>query len=504
MTKNYLILDILEKTARRRPEKNGVIDAWGSCTYRQLAGMSQRVGSGLLNWVDPGKPVGIFMEKGINALTAFFGSVYAGGCYVMLSPQLPAPRLAQMAHVLELKVVIADDQTWEKASEIFSGQKIFNINDLKAETENQKGLALIRKNMLDTDPLYIMFTSGSSGVPKGVAVSHRSVMDFIDTFTGLFHISASDVIGNQAPFDFDVSVKDIYSAVKTGAKLVIIPRRLFSNPSGLLDFICSHKVTTMIWAVSALCLVTTFHGLDYKIPETVGKIMFSGEVMPWKHLKSWMDHLPDTVFVNLYGPTEITCNCTYHVVERNRDYSRGLPIGRPFPNKGVFLLDEQNREIKEAGKVGEICVRGTDLALGYFNAHEATKKSFVQNPLNKAYPETIYRTGDLGCLDDFFDIYFCGRKDFQVKYMGHRIELEEIERAIHNVPGVSRCCCVFDEKKSRLYGFYTGTISKGELSVKLKEKLPAFMIPTSLKWVEGMPLTPNGKTDRKALASGII
>ena len=401
-------------------------------------------------------------------------------------------------------MIIADDKTMEMAENIFPGQKIFNIRDLREEPENTRRLALIRKKMLDTDPLYIMFTSGSSGIPKGVAVSHRSVIDFIETFTGLFHIEASDVIGNQAPFDFDVSVKDIYSAIKTGARLVIIPRGLFSNPTGLLDYICDHRVTTMIWAVSALCLVTAFHGLDYKVPALVNKIMFSGEVMPWKHLKTWMDALPDAVFVNLYGPTEITCNCTYHIVERERDYSRGLPIGRAFPNKGVLLLDEDNREIRAFGQTGEICVRGTGLALGYYNAPLATKKSFVQNPTNSAYPETIYRTGDLGFMDDAGDLYFCGRKDFQIKYMGHRIELEEIEQAIHNVPGVSRCCCVFDEKKSRLYGFYTGTIEKGELALKLKEKLPAFMIPTALRLVEAMPLTPNGKTDRKALASQMM
>lgn len=209
--------------------------------------------------------------------------------------------------------------------------------------EDQSQLAAIRAAMIDTDPLYVNFTSGSTGLPKGVLVSHRSVLDFIDVFTDAFSFTQTDRIGNQAPFDFDVSVKDIYGALKAQATLVIIPRRLFSRPKELLDFLCEHKVTTLVWAVSALCLISTFHGLDYRTPDTVSKVLFSGEVMPLKHLKTWMEHLPKAQFVNLYGPTEITCNCTHHILDRERDYQGGIPIGRPFPNEEVFLLDGEDR-----------------------------------------------------------------------------------------------------------------------------------------------------------------
>lgn len=493
------VLEYLERAAARYPDKIAVIDENGSCTYEELLGQSRRIGSALEGQVKRRAPVAVLMEKSIDTLSVFFGIQYAGGFYVLLNPELPEARLAQVQSVLQAEAVICDENTYELANVLFPAEAIWRIEACKNQEIAYERLAGIRRTALDTDPLYANFTSGSTGTPKGVLVSNRSVLDFIGVFTDCFDISSEDVIGNQAPFDFDVSVKDIYSAMKTGATLVLIPRQLFSNPVGLLDFICCHEITTMIWAVSALCLITAFHGLEYKTPQTVNKVLFSGEVMPLKHLRSWMEHLPRARFVNLYGPTEITCNCTYHIIDRARDYERGIPIGQAFPNEEVFLLDDGDQVILEPETAGEICVRGTALALGYYRAPEQTAAAFVQNPLNNCYPEPIYRTGDLGVYDETGDLFFSGRKDFQVKHMGHRIELEEIERAIHNTPGVERCCCIFDEKKSKLYGFYIGALDKKELYTALKEKLPVFMIPGALRRKENLPVTANGKIDRKAL-----
>ena len=254
----------------------------------------------------------------------------------------------------------------------------------------------------------------------------------------------------------------------------------------------------MIWGSIRIMSDQYFHGLDYRTLRA-SESMFSGEVMPPKHLKAWMEHLPEADFINLYGPTEITCNCTYHRIDRNRDYSEGVPVGCAFPNEHVFLLDDNNQEVTKPGIAGEICVRGTALALGYYRMPEQTAEHFVQNPLNHCYPELIYRTGDLGRYNEQGEILFGGRKDYQVKYMGHRIELEEIERAMENIEGISRACCIFDEKKSKLYGFYMGEMEKKELHHLMSSNLPPFMVPGALRKVEQMPLTKNGKTDRRAL-----
>ena len=496
------ILEYLERSAQLYPEKPALVDEQQSITFAQALENSRRVGSSLALSLAKGQPAAVYMEKSVENLCAFWGIVYAGGFYVSFNTQLPTSRLQQMQSVLQAPFVITDEEHRAALEEVFPPHRILLYQDLVKSTVDRALLAQIRQRHVDTAPLYANFTSGSTGVPKAVVVGHRSTLDFIDHFCPIFSITQKDVIANQAPFDFDVSVKDIYSALATGATLVLVPRPLFSQPQQLLDFLCEHRATTLIWAVSALCLITTVHGLDYRTPETVNKVLFSGEVMPAKHLKIWMEHLPRAQFVNLYGPTEITCNCTYHIIDRERSYPDGIPMGQAFPNEDVFLLDGDDQLVTSPNVVGEVCVRGSALALGYYRNPDQTAAAFPNNPLNPCYPERIYRTGDLARYSTLGELHFCGRKDFQIKHMGHRIELEEIERAVSNLPGVHRCCCVFHSEKHRLYAFYQGELTSKELRLQLLPTLPPYMIPNVFRQVDQFPLNKNGKIDRTLLMKG--
>lgn len=493
------ILEALEQTAKNYPDKIAFADENSSCTYRQLVERAKCLGTAFAEQGKRKCPIPVFMEKGVDTIAVFMGTVYAGNFYVLIDIKQPKNRIEQILNVLECDYVLTSEQYMPEWERLEIPAEILKLEELEENRLDENILEEIAKQRLDIDPLYGIFTSGSTGVPKGVVVSHRSVIDFISCFTEIFQITERDVIGNQAPWDFDVSVKDIYSAIFTGATVQIIPRRMFSFPIQLLDFLMEREVTTLIWAVSALCIITTLKGFEYRIPEKIQKVMFSGESMPIKHLNLWKKYLPNATYVNLYGPTEITCNCTYYIVDREFETGETLPIGQAFPNEHVFLLTEDNHEVIIPEEAGEICVSGTALALGYYNNPEQTARVFVQNPLNKKYPEVIYRTGDLGWYDADGNLYFKCRKDFQIKHMGHRIELGEIEAVMNAVNEISRCCCLFDEKKNKIVAFYEGEIVKRELKKKMGEKLPMFMLPNVFFAVESLPLTKNGKIDRKSL-----
>ncbi len=497
------VLEWLETAAQACPDKLAVADESTRLTFAELEAKARAIGSALAGCVHAGEAVALYAEKSADVLAAMLGTAYAGGFYSLIDTRQPKVRVEAILAALSPAAVITDAAHAEAATEMLAGTGYgaLMLEELAACPADDAALAAARAAAIDTDPLYCNFTSGSTGTPKGVLVSHRSVIDFIPVFCSTLGIGADDVIANQAPFDFDVSVKDIYSMLCARASMHIIPREYFSTPTRLMDYLCDREATTLIWAVSAMCFVSIMNGFGYRLPEKVSKVMFSGEVMPPKQLRIWQKWLPDATYVNLYGPTEITCNCTYHVIDREYANDEVIPMGKPFANERVFLLDEDGALVTEPGEQGEICVSGTALGLGYLGDAERTAASFCQNPLNKRWLEPIYRTGDLGRFDEDGNLVYVSRKDHQIKHMGHRIELGDIEAAAMGVDGVERTCCLYDSRRKKLRLFYVGSIEKDALAEQLHALLPSFMVPNAIRQIDAMPLTKNGKIDRNALAN---
>lgn len=280
------VLEYLEQSAKMYPDKIAVKDTACSYTYEQLQNKAKYMGACLAKQTTPRHPVCVFADKSADTLAVFFGIVYAGCFYTLVDPSFPEARIQSMLSVLQPDVIVDGSDASEKLTACGYTENVVRMETLTqgmdseciGSDENQ--LQQIRESMIDTDPLYCNFTSGSTGTPKGVLVAHRSVLEFIDRFTEIFDITEADVIGNQAPFDFDVSVKDIYSAMKMGATLVVIPKAYFMFPNSVVDMLDENHVTTLIWAVSALCLLNRLHGLKHKVPADINKILFSGEAMP--------------------------------------------------------------------------------------------------------------------------------------------------------------------------------------------------------------------------------
>ena len=488
------VLEYLENSAKKFPDKVAFADETKQMTYAQVLCKARSAGTSIARRVPPRTSVAVLGPKSADTLCIFLACVYAGCFYVPLNPQHPAARREQILSTLGTPFLWAAEECRSLIPDSFPQERLL----VGGEKEDDALLESIRRGHIDTDPLYVLFTSGSTGTPKGIAVSHRSVIDFIEEFVPLFGIGEDEVFGNQAPFDFDVSVKDIYSSLKAGATVQILPKRLFSFPAMLVDHLIERKVTTLVWAVSALCILSTLGAFSYKVPQNIRKVLFSGEVMPVNQLNEWKKALPDAMFVNLYGPTEITCNCTYYILGKGTFSGKTLPVGRPFPNERVFLLGEGDAPVP-AGYTGEICVSGTALSLGYYNAPEETARAFVQNPFNRSFPETVYKTGDLGYFDKEGNLCFVGRKDFQIKYQGHRVELSEIENALLACKNVRRAICLFDADAEKIWAFYQGEAEPSALRVALRSRLPSYMVPFRCVSLGSFPLTENGKADRRKL-----
>lgn len=426
-------------------------------------------------------------------------AAYSGNFYTPVDVDMPKKRVQKILEVLDPKAIITSSELADTLQSYgYEGNMVIFEEAARGEIL-EKSIAAIQRKCIDTDILYVLFTSGSTGTPKGVAVCHRSVFDYIDWVTSCFHITEEDSFGNQASFYFDNSVLDIYSAIKTGAVCHIIPKRLFSQPVRLLEFLKERRISTIFWVPSAMILVSRLKALrNVDVSGSLKRILFAGEVMPNKQLNIWRTYLPNALYTNLYGPTEITVDCTCYIVDREFLDDEPLPIGFPIPNSDVLILDAEDRLVTGDGR-GELCARGTSLALGYYNNPEKTREAFAQNPLNPHVPELIYRTGNIVKYNERGELIYLARKDFQVKHLGHRIELGEIETAVSSVEGVELCCCLYDDEHQKIVLYLDKPLEKTYIKEKISQLLPEYMLPNKIECLDGFPLNANGKIDRVVL-----
>lgn len=491
------VIEYLVNSAAKYPQKSAVQDSTGSITFSELLRSAFVIADVIKVQGLWRSPIGVYIPKGCHMVQAFAGINMSGNFYVPLDTKSPDTRIQSILKVLESEAIITD-KAHEQQVRQMCDKVVFVIEDVLeneplADADANQYLA----DQIDTDPVYAIFTSGSTGTPKGVVISHRGVIDYIDWAVGRFGFTSDAVIGNQAPFYFDNSTLDIYLMYATGATLDIIPEVHFTFPAQLVDYMNEHKISFVFWVPYALINVANYDVLKDQEMPYLKDIFFAGEVMPNKHLNYWRKYLPHCRYANLYGPTEITVDCTYYEVDREFADDEPLPIGKACRNSGVLILTDQKREAG-VNEEGELCVRGSSLALGYYNDWEKTQQAFIQNPLNKHYPETIYCTGDIVYRNERGEIMYVGRKDSQIKHNGYRIELGEIENAILASKLVDNCCATYDFNNKKIVLFYQAEkeVSKGEFRKGVANRIPRYMIPTDYYREDALKQNGSGKIDR--------
>ena len=496
------LIELFEETADKYPHKIAVIDKDRDITFCDLRDKAMTLAQKIINGgIGQNKPVAVFLDKSIESVFANLGIIYSGNFYMNLDIKTPAERISNILKLVEPYYIISTSKQIKSIAGIIpEAIRVILLDEEDWEEEVDKKAILGKlSTIIDTDPSCIINTSGSTGTPKGVVLNHKSFFDFIEWALDTFKFDENLVMGSLSPLVFDIYSFELCMLMAKASTLVVLPSNLAAFPAKILDLLEQHKVNFLFWVPTIMVNIANMDLLStYKL-EHLKTVWFAGEVFPTKQFNYWHHHLPQVTFANLYGPIEITLDCTYYIVDKNIPDEQPLPIGIPCRNTDILILDGDDKAVKEPYKEGELCVRGTSLAMGYYNNPEKTAAAFVQNPLNKSYPELIYRTGDIVCYDEDGLIMFKGRKDNIVKHLGYRTDLGEIEHVIINtLKLVKNGCVVYHQAAKEITLIYEAEqeIPASDFRKKIGQALPKYMIPTVYRHVDLLQRNTNGKIDR--------
>lgn len=514
-----LLQDWVTEQAARRPGAAAVVLDRDVLSYGSLASISDRVANLLHSrGCAPGDRVCLLMPKTPLAIASIIGIYKAGCVYVPLDPTSPAARLAAIVRACEATWTIAAGPVAETIGALYGEQGIGDALKVAWFDPVQPGAISVAASWRDAcrapaaamprvrsdSAAHILFTSGSTGVPKGVVITHENVIAFVDWAVRHFAIDASDRVSGHSPLAFDLSVFDIFGAFAAGAELHLVPERCRMLPQRLADWVRESRLTQWFSVPAVLNYMAKFDVVrDGDFP-SLRRVMWCGEVLPTPSLIYWMKRLPHARFSNLYGPTETTIASSYHTVDACPiDETAEIPIGRPCDGEGLVVLDAAGHPVRP-GITGDLYIKGIGLSPGYWRNPQATRNAFV---IDAASRERMYRTGDRARLGDDGLFYYAGREDAQVKSRGYRIEIGEIEAALNAVKalreaavtavpssgfeGVVLCCSYVPQPNL--------PVTPAALRAEVSRWLPPYMIPSRWKAYAQLPRNATGKIDRTRL-----
>ena len=522
----FLLHQLVSESALRYPDREAVICKERVLTFAELERESNKVAHLLLSLhIAKGDRVGLHLDRGIEAIIAACGVLKTGATYVPIDPASPARRVSYIVEKCEIKTLVTSQDKLSKLEKAFPETVPFTYIVLMDETEtipsvlkpaqlmtrrsvsDELGKSAPQVNIIDTDIAYILFTSGSTGNPKGVMLSHQNSLTFVNSTCSFFDIQKEDRFSNIAPLHFDMSIFDIFVAFKAGACVIVIPEAVAMFPAKLAEYIAEKRISVWNSVPSALSLLATYNNLDSCDLSSLRLILFAGELFPLKYLRRLQDALPGARFCNMYGQTEANSSTYYWVDRLSLEEKSVLPIGKSLPNFEVFALDEKGALIDEPGKEGELYVRASTVALGYWGEPEKTENAFVRNPLRPELRERVYKTGDLVHLDFDGNYVFSGRKDHMIKSRGYRIEIGEIETVLCSHPEIRKAVVIPIPDEligNRLLAVVEplamDKLTRDDVLKFCMAQLPKYMVPETVQFRECLPMTSSGKVDRKKLS----
>jgi D-alanine--poly(phosphoribitol) ligase subunit 1 len=505
----YLVQQYFSQSAQKYPNKPAVTCDDVVLTYSALEQFSNAFARHIKEaGVGAGTLVPFFMKKSANSVKAFLSILKADAAYVPIDVNSPAQRLESILKACNARVIIVDNASCAQATAwlAHSDIRIINVDAFSGGDTSP----LDYKN-LSIDLAYVLFTSGSTGVPKGVMIPHQAIIDYIDFCVDTYKITAEDQISNHAPLYFDNSTFDIYTAFKAGATLHLVHEEINAVLPFLVKWLSERKISVFFCVPSVLTMLLKSRRLKTDSFPALRHLLAAGEVLPPAVLAEWMKLYPHVQFTNMYGPTEITVDCTYYTIKTCPQADcTSISIGKARPNMELLIRTESGDIIRNpvAGTEGELLVRGLSVSYGYLGDETRTQQAFIQNPHVSLFKDSLYCTGDLVRVDTEGNYLYLGRMDTQIKYLGYRIELGEIESIIAATEGVEEVVVVFnnsiveDQKAIAALISLKSDALLASVQTAIKQRLPAYMLPSILKQTtEEFPRTPNGKYDRKQILS---